>query len=238
MIAVIIPTFNEAKQLKYTIKKLQSLKKKIKNYDLIFIDDFSNDGSFKELIKYNKKYSKIKIYKNKKKGLGSAIKLGIKKSKKKYICIFMCDLSDDVNDIFKYYQTIKNDKKLDAVFGTRFSKNSKVKNYPYFKLILNRFSNNIIRLLFLSKYNDYTNAFKIYKRNVLLNLFPIVSENFNVFLELPLKIITRRLNYQIVSINWYGRKIGESKFKIKEIGSKYIFTLLYCFLEKILLNKR
>lgn len=150
----------------------------------------------------------------------------------------MCDLSDDVNDIFKYYQTMKSDKKLDAVFGTRFSKNSKVKNYPYFKLILNRFSNNIIRLLFLSKYNDYTNAFKIYKRNVLLNLFPIVSENFNVFLELPLKIITRKLNYQIVPINWHGRTIGESKFKIKEIGSKYIFTLLYCFLEKILLNKR
>ncbi len=237
-LSIIIPTFNEVKQLKYTIKKLQSLKKKIKNYDLIFIDDFSNDGSFKELIKYNKKNSKIKIYKNIKKGLGSAIKLGIKKSKKKYVCIFMCDLSDDVNDIFKYYQTMKSDKKLDAVFGTRFSKNSKVKNYPYFKLILNRFSNNIIRLLFLSKYNDYTNAFKIYKRNVLLNLFPIVSENFNVFLELPLKIITRKLNYQIVPINWHGRTIGESKFKIKEIGSKYIFTLLYCFLEKILLNKR
>ena len=65
-----------------------------------------------------------------------------------------------------------------------------------------------------------------------------MSENFNVFLELPLKIITRKLNYKIISINWYGRKIGESKFRIKEVGSKYIFTLMYCFLEKILLNKK
>ena len=110
--------------------------------------------------------------------------------------------------------------------------------YPYFKLLLNRLANNMIRLLFLSKYNDFTNAFKIYKRDVLLKLFPIVSENFNIFLELPLKIITRSLNYQIISINWYGRKIGKSKFKIKEIGSKYVFTLLYCFLEKILLKKK
>lgn len=237
-LSIIIPTYNEVDQLKYTIKKLQSLQKKIYNYELIFIDDLSGDGSYNELIKFKKKYSKVKVYKNLKKGLGSAIKLGIEKSKKKFVCIFMCDLSDDVNDIHKYYKIMTNNQNLDAVLGTRFAKNSKVRNYPYLKLLLNRLANNIIRILFLSKYNDFTNAFKIYKRTVLLKLFPIVSENFNVFLELPLKIITRKLNYKIISINWYGRKIGESKFEIKEVGSKYIFTMLYCFLEKILLNKK
>ena len=50
----------------------------------------------------------------------------------------MSDMSDDLNDVKKYYNTIKN-KNLDAVFGTRFSKQSKVSNYPIFKLILNRF---------------------------------------------------------------------------------------------------
>ena len=150
----------------------------------------------------------------------------------------MCDLSDDVNDIYKYYKAITDNNELDAVFGTRFDKNSKVKNYPFFKLMLNRIANNVIKILFLSNYNDFTNAFKIYKKKVLLKLFPIVSENFNIFLELPLKIITRKLNYKIIPINWYGRKIGESKFKIKEIGSKYVYILLYCFIEKILLNKK
>ena len=237
-LSIIIPIYNEVKQLNYTIKKLQTLKKKIHDHELIFIDDLSNDGSYKKLITLKKKFSKIKVYKNIKKGLGSAIKIGIEKSKKKYVCIFMCDLSDDVNDILKYYKTMKKNQYLDAVFGTRFAKNSKVKNYPYFKLTLNRVANNMIRLLFLSNYNDFTNAFKIYKKSIFLKLFPIVSENFNVFLELPLKVITRKLNYKIIPINWYGRRIGESKFKIKEVGSKYIFTLLYCFLEKILLNKK
>ena len=178
-LSIIIPTYNEVKQLKYTIKKLQSLKKKIKEYELIFIDDFSNDGSYQQLVLFKKKDSRIKIFKNIKKGLGSAIKVGIKKSKKKYVCVFMCDLSDDVNDIYKYYKAITNNKKLDAVFGTRFDKNSKVKNYPFFKLMLNRIANNVIKILFLSNYNDFTNAFKIYKKKVLLKLFPIVSENFN-----------------------------------------------------------
>ena len=151
-LSIIIPIYNEVKQLNYTIKKLQTLKKKIHDHELIFIDDLSNDGSYKKLITLKKKNSKIKIYKNVKKGLGSAIKLGIEKSKKKYVCLFMCDLSDDVSDILKYYNTMINNQSLDAVFGTRFTKKSKVKNYPYFKLIINRIANNMIRLLFLSNY--------------------------------------------------------------------------------------
>jgi dolichol-phosphate mannosyltransferase len=129
-------------------------------------------------------------------------------------------------------------KKLDAVFASRFIKGSRIINYPKNKLILNRIFNYIVKVLFLSNYNDFTNAFKIYKKDTLLKLFPIVSENFNVFLELPLKIISRRYSYEIVSISWTNRKKGLSKFNIKELTSKYIFTLIYCFLEKILLKKK
>ena len=236
-LSIIIPVYNEIAQLDKTIKKLMSLKKRLK-FELIFIDDFSNDGSYAYIKKLQRRFNLIKIFKNKKKGLGSAIETGIKNSKNEYVCIFMSDLSDDVSDLHKYYKTITQNIKVDAVFGTRFSRSSNVHNYPYLKLFLNRLANNFIRLIFLSNYNDFTNAFKIYKRKTLIKLLPIVSENFNVFLELPLKIITRNYNYKIVPINWNGRKIGVSKFKIKEMSSKYIFTLLYCLLEKILLNKK
>jgi len=235
-LSILIPVYNEIDQLKYTINKLIKLKKKIKKIEIIFIDDFSNDASNLFIKKYSKKYSFIKVFKNIKKGLGSAIQLGIKKSRYNYLCIYMCDMSDELGDLIRYYQIIVKEKN-DAVFGTRFSKHSKVKNYPLFKLILNRLSNNLIRIIFFSKYNDFTNAFKIYKRKTLIKLLPLVSENFNVFLELPLKIIIRKYNYNIIPINWNGRKYGKSKFKIKELGSMYIFTLFYCLLEKILLNK-
>ena len=55
-LSIIIPIYNEVKQLNYTIKKLQTLKKKIHNYELIFIDDLSNDGSYKKLTTFKKKY--------------------------------------------------------------------------------------------------------------------------------------------------------------------------------------
>ena len=91
-------------------------------------------------------------------------------------------------------------------------------------------------ILFWNSYNDYTNAFKIYKKKALTEILPLISESFNIFLEIPLKIISRNYNYKVIPINWVGRKKGESKFKIKELRSKYLFTLIYCFIEKILLN--
>ena len=161
-LSLIIPVHNEIDQLDYTLRKLIRLKKKINKLELVFIDDFSNDGTFNFLNKYSKKKKFIHIIKNKKKGLGSAIQEGIKRSKFDYVCIFMCDMSDDINDVIKYYNLINSEKNLDAVFGTRFAKESRVYNYPYFKLFLNRLANNFIRLIFLSDYNDFTNAFKIY----------------------------------------------------------------------------
>jgi len=236
-LSVIIPVYNESKNIQNTINKLKIVQKKIKKTNLIFIDDFSNDNSFEKLNILSKKYPYVKIYKNKKKGLGSAIELGIKKSKFRYVAIFMADLSDSPKDLIRYYRLI-NKNKCDAILGSRFIKNSKIKNYPFIKYFLNRIFNNFVKLIFFSNYNDFTNAFKIYKKEILKNLLPIVSENFNVFLEIPLKIISRKYKYQIMSINWQNRKVGKSNFKIKELGSMYIFTLLYCIIEKILLNKK
>jgi dolichol-phosphate mannosyltransferase len=78
---------------------------------------------------------------------------------------------------------------------------------------------------------------KYIERSTLNKLFPLVSEHFNIFLEIPLKIITRNFSYKIIPISWTGRKKGTSKFRIKELGSMYLFTLLYCLFEKILLRK-
>ena len=158
------------------------------------------------------------------------------KSSGESICIMMSDLSDSIDDLKKYYDIINNED-VDAVFGSRFVKDSKIINYPKKKLILNRIFNIITKFLFLSDYNDFTNAFKIYKRNSLLKTFPIVSESFNIFLELPLKIISRKMKYRIIPISWTNRKEGDSKFDIKELRAKYLFTLIYCWLEKLLLKK-
>ena len=235
-LSIIIPCKNEEKTISKTFLKLKKkIKFKIKKFEIILIDDFSIDNTLGILKNISKQNKNIKVIKNKYKGLGSAINLGIKFSKNKYIAIMMADLSDDPSDLIRYYNEISNND-LDAVFGSRFMRQSKVVEYPIKKLIYNRIFNIFVKLIFLSKYNDFTNAFKIYKKNTLIDLKPLVSENFNIFLELPLKTINRKKKIKIIPINWRNRKIGSSKFKVNELSSKYFFTLIYCFFEKILLK--
>ena len=149
----------------------------------------------------------------------------------------MSDSSDTIEDLNYYYKEISTEN-FDAVFGSRFIKGGKVVNYPKIKLILNRLGNLLAQLLIWTDLNDFTNGFKIYKKETLISLYPLVSEGFNIFFELPLKTIIRGFKYKIVPISYYNRTVGEAKFKIDELGSKYIFTLLYCFLEKILLKTK
>ena len=234
-LTILIPVKNEEKNIIHIIAEIEN---KIKiNYEILFVNDFSSDGTQKIIEEISIKKKNIIIINNLRKGLGETVKNGIRHSKGKYIAIMMCDGSDDLNDLNNYYEEIEKNK-LDAVFGSRFLDKSIVKDYPKMKLLLNRVFNYSISLLYLNKYNDYTNAFKIYKKETLLELKPIVSESFNVFLEIPLKIINRKYKYKVVPISWFGRKVGYSKFKFNELKSKYIFTLIYCLAEKILiLNK-
>ena len=234
MLSIIIPARNESDNLKdildYFTKNLNDIE-----YEVVLINDFSNDDTFDKAKSIFKSHKQFRVFDNQKKGLGSAINTGIRKSNGSKIAIMMADLSDDIKDLIKY-NNIMNEKKVDAVLGSRFTKGSIVKDYPFKKLLFNRVFNFLVRIFFWNKYNDYTNAFKIYKTDALKTMSPFVSESFNIFLEIPLKIISRNYSYELTSINWFGRKKGTAKFKIKELRSKYLFTLIYCFIEKILLK--
>ena len=234
-LSIIIPIRNEANVIAKSLDLISNNIKEI-NYEVIAVNDFSEDDSYNIIDEIKKENSKIKLYNNKIRGLGGAINLGIEKSTGEAICIMMADMSDSIEDLKKYYNLIQSEN-LSAVFGSRFIKGSNLSGYPMKKLILNRIFNYFTKFIFFSEYNDFTNAFKIYKKDALLKAMPLVSESFNIFLEMPLKIISRKMNYRIIPIAWENRRGGKAKFNIKELRSKYLFTLIYCFLEKILLKK-
>ena len=236
MLSILIPVRNEYENLDEIERIFRDSLQEI-NHEVILINDFSIDGTLNKAFEISKKNNNFKVVDNKKKGLGGAISSGINNSIGDFICIMMADLSDDINDLKKYYDLIKKNN-IDAVFGSRFIKDSRVINYPKKKLVINRIFNFFVKLIFLNSYNDYTNAFKIYKSSVLKSLLPLVSESFNIFLEIPLKIISRKYSFKVIPISWTTRKKGETKFEIKELRSRYLFTLIYCFIEKILLNKK
>ena len=147
MLSIIIPLRNE-------IENLDSIKESFSNslgeinYEVLFINDFSTDGTLQKANKIAEENINFKVFDNKKRGLGGAINLGIEKCNGEYTCITMADLSDDFEDLKKYYNKISKEN-LDAVFGSRFMKNTKVLDYPFRKLILNRIFNFLCRFYFL-----------------------------------------------------------------------------------------
>jgi dolichol-phosphate mannosyltransferase len=147
----------------------------------------------------------------------------------------MADLSDDPKDVVRCFRKIEDG--YDCVFGSRFVKGSRVKDYPTLKLFINRFANLFIRILFGIRANDMTNAFKMYRMDVVKAVMPIQAQYFNITVEIPLKAVIRGYSYVQIPINWYGRKSGVSKLSIKEMGRKYLFTVLYVWLEKVLLSE-
>lgn len=230
-LTIIIPCKNEEENILNTLDAITNKLINIK-FEFIVINDFSTDKTFKIVDELSKKDNKVKIFNNISPGLGNAIGLGIKKSSSEFIAIMMADLSDDPEDLVNYFNLINNGK-LDAVFGSRFIKNSFVKDYPKKKLILNRIFNIFVKIITYSDYNDFTNAFKIYRKETLMKLQPFVSDNFNIFLEMPLKLILNNYKYKIIPINWSNRKFGKAKFKINELGSKYIYTLYHVIKQTI-----
>jgi dolichol-phosphate mannosyltransferase len=159
-----------------------------------------------------------------------AIRYGLGRITGDAVAIVMADGSDSPEDLLKYYTKLLQG--YDCVFGSRFIKGGCVVDYPRHKLLLNRMANAFIRVLFGLNFNDITNAFKCYRREVITGMQPLISPHFNLTVEMPLKALVRGYSYAVVPITWTNRAAGVSKLKIKEMGSRYLFIVLYLWLEK------
>jgi dolichol-phosphate mannosyltransferase len=141
----------------------------------------------------------------------------------------MADLSDSPRDLVLYYRVLEQG--YDCAFGTRFGNGGHTHDYPRVKLALNRLANAGIRFLFQHGYNDTTNAFKAYRREVIDQIQPLLSNHFNLTVEMPLKAIVRGFNFAVVPVGWTNRRHGVSKLHLQEMGSRYAFIVLYVWLE-------
>ena len=232
MLSVIIPAYNEEEVIETTVHALYStLKAANISHEILVVNDCSADETETILIRLQAEIPSLRFVNNiPPHGFGFAVRYGLSIFRGDCVCIFMADSSDSPEDLVRFYR--KMQEGYDCVFGSRFIRGGKVFNYPFLKLVLNRLGNFFIRSLFWIKYNDTTNAFKLYKRHVISGIQPFLSSHFNLTVELPLKAIVRGYKYAILPNSWTNRKKGLSKFKIKEIGSRYLFIIFYCFIEK------
>jgi dolichol-phosphate mannosyltransferase len=230
-LSVVIPAYNEAEVIGGTLRTLtETLDAESIDYEVLVIDDASTDGTAAIVAEYAAGNGRIRClrshYSN---GFGFAVRAGLEQFQGDAVAIYMADSSDDPGDLVLYHSLLKDG--YDCAFGSRFVPGAKVTDYPRFKLLVNRFVNFGIRVLFRHGYNDTTNAFKAYRREVIEAVQPLLSNHFNLTVELPLKAIIRGFSYATVPISWTNRTAGQSKLQLDEMGSRYAFIVLYAFLE-------
>lgn len=233
-LSAVIPARDEAGNIGSTIDRVsERLRRERIPYEIVVVDDGSRDSTVGEVMARVAVDERIRLVSNPgPHGFGYAVRRGLDVSEGDAVAIVMADGSDSPEDLVSYYYVVRD--RAECAFGSRFIRGARVENYPTLKLVLNRLANLFIRVLFGLRYNDVTNAFKAYRASVITGCRPLVSAHFNLTVELPLKAIVRGYSYEVIPISWRQRASGASRLGLKEMGSRYLFIVLYVWLEKLL----
>ena len=233
-LSVVIPARDEAEAVGPTVESLAAtLQANSVPFEIIVVDDGSSDDTSGVVTALGAHDEAIRLVNNPgPHGFGLAVRRGLNEARGDAIAVVMADSSDSPDDLVRCYQKLLEG--YDCAFGSRFIKGGKVRDYPVHKLLINRLANWFILVLFGTGYNDTTNAFKCYRRAAIEGMQPLISSHFNLTVEMPLKAMIRGFSFAVLPISWTNRATGFSKLKIKEMGSRYLFIVLYLWLEKYL----
>ena len=209
---VIIPTYNEAENIKKVIEA--SIREK--TFDVLVVDDSSPDGTssiVKEVIKSYPKKIFLEVRKNKD-GLGRAYVHGFKWAiKKKYDYIFEmdADFSHNPSELITMLEYLK--KGNDMVIGSRYIKGINVVNWPLGRILLSYLASVYVRVITSMPIKDPTAGFVGYKREVLeaiaLDKVKFVGYAFQV--EMKYKTWRKKFSYIEHPIIFTNRTLGFSK---------------------------
>ena len=223
---IIIPVYNEGKNIIKLIKYLLNSSKNISNIYICF--DFDNDSSVIAI--KNSKYANNKniiLLKNLHSGPCEAVKTGFYHSKSKVVVMYP---ADDLNNgllLDKMYEYFLNG--YDVICPSRFMKGGIMKNCPLLKSILVRIVSFTLYYFARIKTKDPTNGFRMFSRKLLNNVSIKSNEGFAYSIELLVK--AKHLNLNIIEVPsiWIEREDRKSSFKIIKWSKSYIKWYLLAF---------
>jgi len=234
-LSIVIPAYNESKNIARTVHQVARVLREARiDFEIVVVDDNSTDGMSAKVEQLRDDVPElVVVHRDPPSGFGRAVRAGLYHSIGDVVVPVMADLSEDPQDIVRYYNKITEG--YDCVFGTRFHKEAVVRDYPRVKLLVNRIANHLLQILFWTRHNDLTNAFKAYRREVIRDITPLYASHFNVTIEMSLSALIRRYNIATMPISWYGRDWGQSNLRLAEMGRRYLATMLKIWFERMLI---
>ena len=225
---IVIPVYNEVKNLRILIPKIYKELKNIK-FELIIVDDSSNDGTSLTLKKFKKKNLKH-IIRKKERDLSKSCIEGFKKASSKNIIVMDGDLQHKPSDIKKFLYIFYKDRP-DFVIGTRDLFKNKKHNLNFLRLYASRILILIVNLLLGNKTSDPMSGFFMFKKRVFKrSQKKLIKKGYKILLDL-LYIKNQRVRVIDVNINFDSRIKGKSKMNLK-----ILFYLIYMISKKFFIR--
>jgi len=221
---IIIPVYNEAKNLKILVPKIY---KELKNniFELIIVDDDSSDETYNVLKKF-KKNNFHHIIRKGSKDLSQSCVLGFKNAKYDKIIVMDGDLQHKPNDIKKFLISYKNNK-ADIIVGSRDLFKNKKHNLNFFRLFASRLLVIIINFLLGKKTSDPMSGFFMFKKKIFLRSQKnLIQKGYKILLDL-LYNKNQEIKVVDININFDSRMKGKSK-----MGLKILIDLIFMIFKK------
>ena len=226
---IVIPVYNEAKNLQILVPKIYKVLKNIK-FELIIVDDNSSDDTSKILKKFKKK-NLHHLVRKKKRDLSKSCIDGFKKAKYKDIVVMDGDLQHKPSDLKKILNIFYK-YNTDVVVGTRDLFADKEHNLNFLRLIASRTLILIVNILLWRKTSDPMSGFFMFKKKIFIkSQEKLVKKGYKILLDL-LYVKDQKIKVIDVNINFDSRMKGRSKMSLK-----ILFNLVYMILKKFVSEK-
>ena len=225
---IVIPVYNEAKNLRILIPKIYQELKNIK-FELIIVDDNSNDDTSRVLKKFNKK-NLNHIVRKSERDLSKSCILGFRKARYKNIIVMDGDLQHKPSDIKKFLH-IFHKNNPDIIVGTRDLFENKKHNLNIFRLFASRVLILSVNLLLGNKTSDPMSGFFMFKKDIFFkSQKKLIVKGYKILLDL-LYVKNQKIKVADVKINFNSRVKGKSKMSFK-----VIINLISMILKKFFLK--
>ena len=225
--SIIIPTFNEKKNIFILIKRIKKFLKK-NNYEIIVVDDNSYDGSITVFNKIKNKERKFSFYirREKKRDLSKSIILGIKKSKFNNLIIMDGDLQHNPKYLPILIKNFNTQKQDILVAVRNFKKRSGLSNIRFF-LSLSLIA--LINLIFKKKTTDPMSGFFVVKKTVFIrSKKKLYGKGFKILFDI---IYSSNKN---IKVNDYSIKFDSRKNNKSKMSLKILFHIFLLVIQKMI----
>jgi dolichol-phosphate mannosyltransferase len=208
----VMPVYNEGIQIGRALEEIYDQVPLAKRVLVVY--DFDEDSTVPVVRELAPRFPGVVLLKNTiGRGVLNAVRSGIAATTADVVIITMADLSDDLTTVPRMVSLIR-DHGYDIVCASRYMKGGRQLGGPRLKRFLSRTAGLSLHWLTGLPTHDATNAFRAYRRQVLLEA-PIESEGgFEYSLEITAKAYARGRRITEVPTTWRDRSAGQSRFKL------------------------